>query len=107
MRMRHYEAVIIFDTAVDPQAIQASLDGSLAVISNNEGTPGSIDRWGRRTFAYEINHKREGYYVVASFVGEPATVAELHRTLGIADEVVRHKIIRLPEKVVAARAAIA
>jgi small subunit ribosomal protein S6 len=104
--MRHYEAVIIYDTAVDPQEIQASLDRSLALISANEGTPGSIDRWGRRSFAYEVNHKREGYYVIASFTGEPATVTELDRTLGIADEVVRHKILRLPDKVVAARAAI-
>jgi len=105
--MRHYEAVIIYDPSVDPQEIQASLDGSLALISANGGTPGSIDRWGRRTFAYEVNHKHEGYYVIASFTGGPETVAELHRTLGIADEVLRHKIIRIPDKVVAARAAIA
>ena len=103
--MRHYEAVIIYDTAVDPQEIQVSLDKTLATISAFEGTPGSVDRWGRRTFAYEVNHKREGYYIIASFAGEPATVAELDRSLGIADEVVRHKIIRLPDNVVAARAA--
>ena len=103
--MRHYEAVIIYDTAVDSQEIQASLDRSLTTIYSFEGSPGSIDRWGRRTFAYEVNHKREGYYVIASFTGEPATVAELDRSLGIADEVVRHKIIRIPDHVVAARAA--
>ena len=43
--------------------------------------------------------------MIASFTGEPATVAELDRSLGIADEVVRHKIIRIPDHVVAARAA--
>ena len=103
--MRHYEAVIIFDTAVEPQAIQASLDRALGVINDTEGTTGDIDRWGRRPIAYEVKHKREGYYIIASFAGEPATVAELDRSLGIADEVVRHKIIRLPDNVVAARAA--
>ena len=44
-----------------------------------------------------MNHKREGYYVVVEFTGEPETVAALDRMLGLADEVVRHKIVRLPE----------
>jgi small subunit ribosomal protein S6 len=44
-----------------------------------------------------VNHKREGYYVVVEFTGEPETVAALDRMLGLADEVVRHKVVRLPE----------
>jgi small subunit ribosomal protein S6 len=43
-----------------------------------------------------VNHKREGYYVVVEFTAEPETVAALDRMLGLADEVVRHKVIRLP-----------
>ena len=104
--MRHYEAVIIYDVAVEPQAIQASLDKALDTMRANEGVPGAIDRWGRRAFAYEVNHKREGYYVIVSFTGEPATVAELDRFLGLADEVIRHKLIRIPDKVIAARSAV-
>ena len=103
--MRHYEAVIIYDVAVEPQAIQASLDKALGVINDTDGESGTIDRWGRRPFAYEVKHKREGYYVIASFTGEPTTVAALDRFLGLADEVLRHKIIRLPDAVVAKRAA--
>ncbi len=97
--MRPYEAMIIFDIDVEEAAIQAVLDRALEVIKSNGGTPGSVDRWGRRTFAYEVAHKREGYYVVAEFVGEPKTEAELGRFLVLADEVMRHKIMRLPEKV--------
>ncbi len=103
--MRHYEAVIIFDTAVEPQAIQASLDRALGVINDTEGTTGDIDRWGRRPFAYEVKHKREGYYVIVSFTGEPVTVAAIDRFLGLADEVLRHKIIRIPDAAIAAKSA--
>ena len=42
-----------------------------------------------------MNHKREGYYVVVEFTAEPETVAALDRMLGLADEVVRHKVVRL------------
>ena len=46
-----------------------------------------------------MNKKREGYYVVAEFTAEPKASAELDRFLVLADEVMRHKIIRVPDKV--------
>lgn len=95
--MRPYETMIVFDVAVDAQAIQASLDRALETLRQHGGTPGNIDRWGKRPLAYEINKRKEGYYVVVEFTGEPATVAELDRVLGLADEVMRHKIVRRPE----------
>ena len=97
--MRPYETMIIFDPAVEEPAIQGALDRALEVVRANGGTTGTVDRWGRRTLAYEMNKKREGYYVVAEFTAEPKASAELDRFLVLADEVMRHKIIRIPEKV--------
>ena len=96
--MRPYEVMVIFDVGTEPPAIQAAVDRLLETVRNNDGTPGAVDRWGRRPFAYEVKHKREGYYVLVEFAGESRTVAELDRFLGLADEVLRHKIVRLPEK---------
>jgi small subunit ribosomal protein S6 len=94
--MRPYEVMAIFEATTEPTVIQGVLDQALEVIRSTGGTPGAIDRWGKRTLAYEVNHKREGYYVVVEFTAEPATVAALDRMLGLADEVVRHKVVRLP-----------
>ncbi len=82
--MRPYETMIIFDLAVDAQAIQAALDRALGVLRTNGGEPGEIDRWGKRTLAYEMKKRREAYYVVVQFTGEPATVAALDRHLALA-----------------------
>jgi len=95
--MRPYEVMAIFEATTEPQQIHTVLDHALDVMRSNGGNPGAIDRWGKRTFAYEVNHKREGYYVVVEFTGEAETVAALDRMLGLADEVVRHKVVRLPE----------
>ena len=100
--MRPYEVMVIFDAGTEPPAIQAVVDRLLESVRTGGGNPGAVERWGKRTFAYEVNHKREGYYVVVEFTGEPETVAALDRMLGLADDVVRHKIVRLPETVVAA-----
>jgi len=102
--MRPYEVMAIFEATTEPTVIQGVIDHALEVIRTNGGNPGAIDRWGKRTFAYEVNHKREGYYVIVEFTGEPETVAALDRMLGLADEVVRHKVVRLPDKAAAAAA---
>ena len=97
--MRPYETMVIFDPEVEESQVQEVLDKALEVVRSHGGTPGAVDRWGKRALAYEMNHKREGYYVVAEFTAEPKASAELDRFLVLADEVMRHKIIRLPDKV--------
>lgn len=97
--MRPYEVMVIFDAGTEAPAIQAVLDRVLETVRTTGGTPGTVDRWGRRPFAYEVQHKREGYYVLVELAGTPQTVADLDRLLTLADEVLRHKVIRLPDKV--------
>jgi small subunit ribosomal protein S6 len=92
--MRPYETMIVFDTSVDAQAIQIALDRALETIRTNGGTPGTIDRWGKRPLAYEVNKRKEGYYVLVEFSGESVTVDELDRILTLSDEVLRYKILR-------------
>jgi len=99
--MRPYEVMVIFDVGAEAPAIQAVVDRLLEAIRANDGVPGHVDRWGRRPFAYEVKHRREGYYVVVELSGEPRTVAEIERLLTLADEVLRFKVIRLPEKIAA------
>jgi small subunit ribosomal protein S6 len=96
--------MVIFDAAVEPGAIQAVIDRTIETVRTSGGNPGALDRWGKRSFAYEVNHKREGYYVILEFTSEPKTVAELDRLLTLADEVVRHKVVRIPDAVAGRKA---
>jgi len=100
--MRPYEVMAIFEATTEPTVIQGVIDQALELIRTTGGNPGAIDRWGKRPFAYEVNHKREGYYVVIEFTSGVQTVADLDRMLGLADEIVRHKVVRLPETKLAA-----
>jgi small subunit ribosomal protein S6 len=99
--MRPYEVMVIFDVGTEPPAIQAVVDRLLETIRASDGAPGHVDRWGRRPFAYEVKHRREGYYVVVELSGEAKTVAEIDRLLSLADEVLRFKVIRIPDKIAA------
>jgi small subunit ribosomal protein S6 len=102
--MRPYETMVIFDTGAEEAAVTGVLERALDALKSKGGNPGRVERWGRRTFAYEVQHKREGYYIVIELVAEPDAVAEMERVFVLADEVVRHKVIRLPDKVAGRRA---
>lgn len=97
--MRPYEIMVILDSSLEDDAIRAVIDRATAVLTGQGASVGRVDRWGRRRFAYEVNHRSEGYYALIEATAEPAAMAMLDRSLGLADEVVRHKVIRLPDKV--------
>jgi small subunit ribosomal protein S6 len=94
--MRAYELMVIIDTELDDDVIDAQVTRVADLVGQRGGEVKSQDRWGRRRFAYEINHKLEGYYVVYEFVGG-SDLDQLERALRLADEIVRHKVLRLPD----------
>jgi small subunit ribosomal protein S6 len=97
--MRPYEVVVIVDAGLEDEVIRATIDRATELIRSRGGTPNRVDRWGKRRFAYELKHRWEGYYALIDVTAEPAVMAELDRMLSLADEVIRHKIIRLPDAV--------
>ena len=97
--MRPYEAMVIFDADLDEAVIRGVIERSLDIVRNGGGEPGGVDHWGKRRFAYELKHRWEGYYVVLQARAEPDAMDELGRVLTLADEVLRHKILRIPESV--------
>ncbi|MDA8047623.1 MAG: 30S ribosomal protein S6 [Actinomycetota bacterium] len=101
--MRHYEVMVILDAGLEEDAIRAVLDRTTQLFTTHGATMGKVERWGKRRFAYEVRHRNEGYYVLIDVMAEPPAVAEVDRMLGLADEVIRHKVIRLPERAVTVR----
>ena len=95
--MRAYEMMIIFDGDLDDSTVQLFLNRVVATVESGGGDVVNVDKWGRRKFAYEINHKQEGIYVVLEWVVESMDNNALERMLRLADEVVRHKLLRLPD----------
>lgn len=90
--------MLILPAEADEKVVSTAVDRIAKVVGANGGEIGEIDRWGRRRFAYEIDHEHEGYYVVTTFTAEPAVQAELERVLNLADEVTRYKVLALPAK---------
>lgn len=95
--MRAYELMVIVDGDVDDPGVKAVNARVGELVEADGGNIAKTDFWGRRRYAYPINHKTEGVYSVLEIVTEAANLDEVDRFLRLADEVVRHKLIRLPD----------
>ena len=96
--MRAYELMVIIDGDVDDPKAQSYTKMVTDEIAKAGGSlHGKPDWWGKRAFAYPINKKEAGYYFVVECIATGGALDELERQLRLADDVVRHKVIRLPE----------
>jgi small subunit ribosomal protein S6 len=103
LAMRAYELMVIYDGALEDDAVEVHLTELNSSVEAAGATVKATDFWGRRKFAYEIDHKSEGYYVVLEVLAEGGDLDDLERTLRLADDVVRHKLVRLPDQEAARR----
>jgi small subunit ribosomal protein S6 len=88
--------MLILPAEADEATVSTATDRISAVAAKHSGEVRNVERWGRRRLAYELDHRNEGFYVVVTFSAEPAAQTELERTLNLADEVLRHKVMALP-----------
>ena len=97
--MHQYELMVILDPSIDERTVAPSLDKFLNVIRKDGGTVDTVDIWGKRRLAYEIDKKSEGIYAVVNFTAESATTNELDRQLNLSEAVMRTKVLRSEEAV--------
>ncbi len=87
-----YESMMVFSVKNGEEAAAALVAKFKEMIEANAELK-SVDEWGKRKLAYDINYESEGYYAVFKFVSKPDFPAELTRVLNITDGVLRSMVI--------------
>ena len=83
-----YETMAVFSLKNGEDGVKALIEKFKALIEAN-GTIESVNEWGKRKLAYDINYESEGYYVLYTFESKPDFPAELDRVFNITDGVMR------------------
>jgi small subunit ribosomal protein S6 len=94
-RVNTYETLFIVNPELEEGEIEKTIDFVQEVITAGGGTILKIDKWGRRQLAYEIQKKREGYYVILYFQAPPTLITELNRRYKLTDTIMRYLILQL------------
>jgi small subunit ribosomal protein S6 len=89
-----FDLVILLDPeAEEPTRTKIVADARAAIEASGEFL--RHDEWGVRALTYPIDHKTNAEYHLLQFHATPELLENLNRTLRIADEVVRFRIIKL------------
>ena len=92
--MNKYEVLYIIDASIDDAAKEAQIAKYSDLITANGGSVEAIDKWGIKKFAYPMEFKNEGYYVLMTFTAPADLPAEMERQMRISDAVIRYLVIR-------------
>ncbi len=93
--MNKYEMLYIISNEIEDEAKEAVVAKFEKIVTDNGGSVEKIDKWGTKKFAYPINYKAEGYYVLMTYEAAPTLNKELERIANITDEVIRQMITKL------------
>jgi small subunit ribosomal protein S6 len=96
--LRDYEVLYIVRADLDDDKVQDAVKRVNTLIERSGGSVDRTNLWGKRKLAYEVKHQKEGSYVLQDFQLDPNRVPELESSLKITEEVLRHLIVRKPEK---------
>jgi len=96
--LRDYEVLYIVRADLDDDKVQDIIKRVNTIIEKAGGSVERTNVWGKRKLAYEVKHQKEGSYVLQDFQIGPDRVPELEAALKITEEVLRHLVVRKPEK---------
>lgn len=92
--MNKYEILYIINASLDDSAKEAVIEKFSNLVTVSGGEVESVDKWGVKKFAYEMEFKSEGYYVLMNFTAPASLPAEMERQMRISDDVIRYLVIR-------------
>src|SRR5690349_7789838 len=94
---RTYEIVFIIDPDAEDAEVMRLTEAVQNIITDQGGSITKTEMMGKRRLAYDINHRRDGVYVLLEVDGSGAEIAELERRMRVNDRILRYMTVRVDE----------
>lgn len=93
---RQYEVVFIVDPTVDDEVSKLT-EGFTQIVTDQGGVVTKAETMGKRQLAYEIQHHKDGTFVLLEIEGSGREIAELERRMRVNDRILRYITVRVDE----------
>jgi small subunit ribosomal protein S6 len=94
---RTYEVIFIVDPNIAEDDVMKLSEGVQKIITGQGGSITKTEMMGKRQLAYEINHKKDGTYVLLEVEGSGKEIAEVERRMRVNDQILRYMTVRVDE----------
>lgn len=92
--MNKYELMYIISADASEAERDALVEKFKAFVEAKGGVVAGVDKLGMKKFAYKINFKTEGFYVLMNFEAPNTLVKEMNSLMNITDLIVRQMFVR-------------
>jgi len=93
---RQYEVVFIVDPTADEEVSRLT-EGFSQIVTDQGGVIVKAEPMGKRQLAYEIDHHKDGTFVLLEIEGSGREIAELERRMRVNDRILRYLTVRVDE----------
>ena len=93
--MNNYELLVIIESGIGEAEVESTINKVAEILTNNNATVESTDKWGTRKLAYPINKKNEGFYVLFKLTAPSDCPNKVESILNITTNVVRSMFERM------------
>ena len=95
--MNYYETLYIIHPALDAGRVKEMVLSVNNTLEKNDASIASIDVWGKKKLAYEIEKQKYGTYVLVQFTGDGSGNAKLNLELEHNPNVLAYLTIKIDE----------
>ena len=92
--MNQYELALVVNAKIEDETRLATLEATKDLITRFGGNVTTVDDWGKKRLAYEIQKMKEGYYYFIQFESESTVPGEIEQRIRIMENVIRYLCIR-------------
>lgn len=99
MILNEYETIYVARPDLTEDVLGRITQKFEGVVKDNGGEMLVAEDWGKRKLAYTISRHVRGHYIYLNYVGPASIVAEMERTLGLEDDLLRFLTVKLEDDV--------
>ncbi len=92
--MNKYELMFIIAQDVAEEKREELINKFKSYVESHGGTIEGVEKVGMKKFAYPINFKTEGFYVIFNMTLNPEEVDAMNKLMTITDGIVRQMFVR-------------
>ncbi len=92
--MNKYELLYIIASDVSEEKREELIKKFTSYVESKGGSVDGIDKWGMKKFAYPIDFKNEGFYVLMNITMNAEEVNAMAKLMNITEGIVRQLFVR-------------
>ena len=92
--MNKYELTVVVNAKIEDDVRVATVEKVKEYVARYGGTVTTVDEWGKKRLAYEIQKMKEGFYYFIQFEADATAPAEIERHVRIMENVIRYLCVR-------------